>query len=177
MEKIKKVEELEKFESEIIQLVSKYGNNKWTKIARILSSMHLLEIRPYQVKRFYTTLDVAKVGNIKKDIPEMIPLYTDLLFTMLGALDRLEAVTPETKAAPGYYMAFTTLVKTIIDLRNEIAEATGETAWNTRVMTVIRECTEFFTKILQKHLPKEKVLEIILDWNNIIPAVNERNRI
>ncbi|MDD5529548.1 MAG: hypothetical protein PHX21_05900 [bacterium] len=173
MEKIKKVRELTPHETVIIELVNRYGKT-WEKIATELKAKADIVAKGYQIKRFYDRLPPEV---LKKYIPEMIPLYADMLDKMLDALKRLEAVTPEAKAAPGYYMAFTTLVKNIVELRKEIASASGETPWNERVMNMLKESTEFFTEILLKHLPKEKVLEIILDWNEVVPAIDVRNRI
>ncbi len=169
---------LQNCKMEIIELVSIYGP-KWKKVSKQVKNKFGFEPTAYEVRSFYNSIPVAERTNVlenKKRLPEMIEMYLDLLEQTMAVLKTYKEKC-ESSGCPMDPKDFTCLVKEIIDIRKELARITGETAWNTKVMTVIRECTEFFTKILQKHLPKEKVLEIILDWNNIIPAVNERNRI
>ena len=86
MEKITRISELEKYESEIVLLLTQYGDKKWTRVARNLSFNHQLDIRPYQIKRLYNKLlkTEMQAGVSKDKAVEVLNKWAEVVFPILN---------------------------------------------------------------------------------------------
>jgi hypothetical protein len=163
---------LQEHQRDVIELLNQ-NPNKWTKVAKQLKIKFKskLNIQDWHITDFYSKIpieDRQKILDTKKKIPDQVIMLTQLLTKSLNIFDKI----PDDK------VDYTSLVKTIMDVREKIAKVTGEGAWNEKLDSVLLDASRVYYKIIQSLVLNKKVMNNVMDtWDKEIKAVKERNKL